>query len=188
MSGPIRLGWAMAPDRRLRREVAWQLVRELIGQPGIRISNRCPRCGADHGPLEVEGAAVTASVSYAAAWAVVALAPAAAGTVGVDAEPEVDPRRDRTGLTGVLGARPATTRDWVRVEAALKADRRGLRVEPGLVRVTGTDSTDGTGDETGAPWRARVPGRTRAIFGWDLDGPPGVLVSAALADLEPADS
>ncbi|WP_341579261.1 chemotaxis protein CheY [Microbacterium schleiferi] len=174
----------MVPDRGPRREVAWQLVRELIGQPGIRISNRCPRCGADHGPLEVEGAAVTASVSYAAEWAVVAVAPAAAGTVGVDAEPEVDPRRDRTGLTGVLGAGPATTRDWVRVEAALKADRRGLRVEPGLVRVTGTDGTD---DETGASWRARVPGRANAIDGWDLDGPPGILVSTALASLEPAD-
>ena len=173
----------MVPDRGPRREVAWQLVRELIGQPGIRISNRCPRCGAYHGPLEVEGAAVTASVSYAAAWAVVALAPAAAGTVGVDAEPEVDPRRDRAGLTGVLGAGPATTRDWVRVEAALKADRRGLRVEPGLVRVP---STDGTDDGTGSGWWAIVQGRAQAIVGWDFQGPPGILVSAALAGFERA--
>ncbi|MGP6203330.1 chemotaxis protein CheY [Microbacterium sp.] len=184
MSEPIRLGWAPVTDRDHRREVAWRLVRELIGQPGIRISNRCPRCGADHGPVEVEGVAVTASVSYAAGWAVVALAPAGAGTVGVDAEPEVDLRRDRTGLTGVLGAGPATTRDWVRVEAALKADRRGLRVEPALVHVTGTDGSD---DTTGASWRARVPGRAHPLLGWDLDGPPGVLVSAALASLEPAD-
>ena len=92
MSGLIRLGWAVAADRDSRRETAWRLLRDLIGQSGIRLSNRCPRCGGDHGPVEVEGAAVTASVSYAAEWAVVALAPAEAGSMGVDAEPEVDTR------------------------------------------------------------------------------------------------
>ncbi len=185
MSGLIRLGWAVAADRDSRRETAWRLLRDLIGQSGIRLSNRCPRCGGDHGPVELEGAAVTASVSYAAEWAVVALAPAEAGSMGVDAEPEVDTRRDRAGLDGVLGAGSASARDWVRVEAALKADRRGLRIEPGAVHILGGTGTD---QGAGASWRARVPGRADAVLGWDLTGPPGILVSAALARIESADA
>ena len=181
MSGLIRLGWAVVGDVDDRRTVAWRLLRDLIDQPGIRITNPCPRCGEDHGPVHIEGAAVTASVSYAADWAVVAIAPAAAGTVGVDAEPEVDARRDRAGLTGVLGAGPASVRDWVRVEAALKADRRGLLVEPGLVHVTSVSGPADAENASGAVWHADVPGRPDVIAGWDLVGPPRVLVSAALA-------
>ncbi len=182
MSGLIRLGWAVVGDDDDRRAVAWRLLRDLIDEPGIRITNPCPRCGEDHGPVHIEGAAVTASVSYAADWAVVAIAPAAAGTVGVDAEPEADTRRDRAGLTGVLGTGPASVRDWVRVEAALKADRRGLRVEPGLVHVTARTG-DGASEEhpAAAAWHADVPGRPDVIAGWDLAAPPRVLVSAALA-------
>lgn len=181
MSGLIRVGWATVADRDSRREAAWRLVRDLIGEPGIRITNACPRCGADHGPVQIERAAVTASVSYAAEWAVVAIASAGAGVVGVDAEPESDARRERAGMTGVLGAEPASVRDWVRVEAALKADRRGLRVEPGLVRVTCVDGDSPAANASGAAWHAIVPGRGDVISGWDLDGPPGLLVSAALA-------
>lgn len=178
MSGLIRLGWAQVGARESRREVAWQLLHDLIGDPDVQISNPCPRCGAAHGPVHIEGAALTASISYAAGWAVAALAPAHTGAVGVDAEPESDPHRDHVGLDGILGPGRARVRDWVRVEAALKADRRGLRIEPGLVRVTPTDV--GHGAEA-ASWHARIPGRAEQIAGWDLEGPPGVLVSAAVA-------
>lgn len=182
MSGLIRLGWAAVSAGDDRRKVAWRLLREVVGNPGIRISNPCPRCGGDHGPVRIEGAAVTASVTYAGGWALVAVVPSHAGAVGVDAEPEDDERRERAGLAGVLGAGSATVRDWVRVEAALKADRRGLRVEPGTVRVTrGRDGgTDASAADTGA-WHAHVPGRGGTIAGWDLAGPPGVFVSAAIA-------
>ena len=57
------------------------------------------------------------------------------GTFAIDAELETDPVRDAAGLNGILGARSGVrVRDWVRVEAALKADGRGLRVDPGSSR------------------------------------------------------
>lgn len=171
MSSPIRIVWASVPPGAARREVAWELLLAEIGGSGIQLSNPCPFCGGPHGPVQVHGAAVTASVSYAAGFAVAAIAPVEAGRVGVDAAAAVDLQRDAAGLGGVLGpgSRPSV-RDWVRVEAALKADQRGLRIEPGQVRVT----LDAEG------WRAEAPSFAAPIRGEDRDGPAGILVSAAL--------
>lgn len=117
-----------------------------------------------------------ASVTYAGAFAIVALSPAVA--VGVDAELHHDARREVAGLQGVLGAgTEPDVRDWVRVEAALKADGRGLRVEPSSVRVHLGDT-----DVLPRRWTAGVPGRALPITGWDLTGPAGVLVSAAVVE------
>ena len=64
----------------------------------------------------------------------------------------------------------------VRVEAALKADGRGLRVAHEEVRVAerpgGYDGVDG--------WTAHVPGAPDVISGWDAGGVPGVLVAVAV--------
>lgn len=179
--GPIRLRWAVVPEGTPRRETAWRLLRELIGVPGILITNPCPRCGGPHGPVHVEGAPVSASVTYAAGFALAATAPEGAGRLGVDAEPERDRRRDAAGMRGLLGeGRTPSVRDWVRVEAALKADGRGVRVEPARVRIDDADATL-EGDSDPPHWRGRIPGLADAVAGWDLVGPPGILVSAALA-------
>lgn len=170
MPAGIRLAWRPVPDGAARRDTAWALVRELIGAE-VAIENPCPRCGGPHGPLLVVGAPFRASVSYTGGTAVAAVVPLdRAGAIGIDAE-EVSGAR-RAGLDGVLGpGRPATLRDWTRVEAALKADGRGLRVDPALVDVV----------PAAGGWTATVPGRHGALIGFDLDGPDGVLVSAALA-------
>lgn len=147
--------------------------------PGAELSNTCPRCGEPHGAVVVGGAAFLASVSYAGSLAVAAVAAAASvSALGVDAEPTVDPQRDAAGLVGVLGgSHSATVRDWTRVEAALKADGRGLRVDPGGVVI----EPDPRG------WRAHVPGG--GVFaGWEPDAaPPGVTLSVAVRLREATD-
>jgi 4'-phosphopantetheinyl transferase len=166
----VRVAWAVVPEGTARREVAWDLVRALL--PGARLSNPCPRCGGAHGPLRVEGVAAVASAGYAGGYAVVAVAPrSAASGIGVDVE--VDAPRATAGLDRVL-APGASVRAWVRVEAALKADGRGLRVDPAAVRV-----------EAGANgWTARIDGGA-ALCGRDVPGPPATLVSIAVRSARP---
>lgn len=193
MTAPVRLAWTPAPVRVGRREAAWALLRDVVGAP-VRIENTCPRCGGGHGAVRVHAAAGTprtrASIAYAGGYAIVALAPAsAASSIGVDAE-SAESARD---LAAVLGRPGATARDWVRVEAALKADGRGLRVEPARVEVAAVSggACAGSGgsrvrSSEMAPratpeWTAVVPDRDDPLHGWDVTGPAGVLVSVALA-------
>jgi 4'-phosphopantetheinyl transferase len=139
---------------------------------GARLDNPCVRCGGRHGAIIVENAPFVASVSYAGDLAVVAVSPRTeeVSAIGVDAEPDVDRRRDAAGLRGVLGGDgDVTVREWTRVEAALKADGRGLRVDPARVQLQ--DGSRG--------WTARVPGGGE-IDGWDAAAPAGVTVSVAV--------
>ena len=116
----------------------------------------------------------SAGVSYAGPVAVVGVVDAAVfDAFGVDAEPEHDTTRDAAGLRGLLGAGRASLRDWTRVEATLKADGRGLRVDPASVVVRERP------DQDGCAWDAVVPGGA-AFAGWDPDGPEGILVSVAV--------
>lgn len=161
----VRIAWRSVAPGAQRRAVAWALVRELLGEAGAhaRIGNPCPLCGGPHGPVRIDGAPCLAAVCYAADVAFAAVVDARRATaLAIDAEPE-----DAVAPVGVLGP-DATIRDWVRIEAALKADGRGLRVDPATVVV----SEDGDG------WLATVPGRARPLHGLDLAGPPGILVSA----------
>jgi 4'-phosphopantetheinyl transferase len=170
---PIRIAWreVARPGRDARRAVAWYLVRELAGQDAA-IDNRCPRCGGPHGPVTLSDSPYLASVTYAVGGGrTVAIAGVIPGTdaaaFGLDAEPADREPGDALG-------RPASVRDWVRVEAALKADRRGLRVDAASVVVHADPPT----------WRAEVPGRPDVLRGIDLDGPDGIAVSAAWAPAE----
>jgi 4'-phosphopantetheinyl transferase len=157
----MRIAWAPVPAGTPRRAVAWDLVRELI--PGARLTNPCPRCGGAHGAVRVHGADAVASVSYAGGLAVVAVA-SGAEAIGVDAE-----RSDREPGVGRVLRPGATVRDWVRVEAVLKADGRGVRVDPSLVDIR--FSADAR--------TARVADRDVEYEVTDVGGPPGVVVSVA---------
>ena len=169
MRDSVRLAWREIPHGMPRRDVAWTLLRDLLPE-GAELSHPCHRCGGPHGPVLVSGAPFVASISYAGSLAVVAVADSGqAAAIGVDAEPAEDARRDAAGLGGVLGPGEASVRSWTRVEAALKADGRGVRVEPASVRIS----------ETGEGWIADVPGGG-AFEGWDAVGPEGYVVSVAV--------
>ena len=161
----IRVAWREVPDGIPRREVSRALLAELL--PRARFVSRCASCGGDHGRVRVEGTDAVVSVSYAPGWAVVAVA-LGLRTIGVDAAP-----RDADGLERVLPGE-ARAGDWARVEAVLKADGRGLVVDPARVTVTpGREGwwarIDGTAGDEALTWR-----------GWDLDGPLGVVVAVAV--------
>lgn len=115
------------------------------------------------------------SVSYVPGWTVIAVT-REYGRIGVDAVPA-----DAAGLERVLPGE-ADAQAWARAEAVLKADGRGLTVDPAQVVVE--EGADG--------WRAWIvehPGdrdSTAEWRGWDLDGPEGVV--AALAVDGPAEA
>ncbi|WP_160141401.1 hypothetical protein [Microbacterium sp. SLBN-154] len=121
----------------------------------------------------LEGTDLRGSVAYAGRIAVAAVTPAA-GTLGfgIDAEARLDPVRDRAGWDGVpVPGRRGTVREWTRIEAALKADGRGLAVDPG--RVVVRERPDGT-------WSATLPGRRGPAEGWDVLATSDLVVSAAI--------
>jgi 4'-phosphopantetheinyl transferase len=170
----FRIAWAAVPDGVPRREVALGLLADLL--PDARFVQSCAWCGGPHGPVRVEGVAALASVTYAGGTAIVGVLPASADALalGVDAESAQDPRRDVAGLSGVLGRDAAhdpalAVRTWTRIEAALKADGRGLRVDPADVILR----------EDRAGWSAGIP-EGAPVRGWDVPGPDGVVVSVAV--------
>lgn len=164
----IEVAWAEVEPGRTRRAQAWRLLAEML-PPDAALSNPCPWCGGPHGRVRVSHAAFVASVTYAAGYAIVAVAATAdAVALGIDAEPALDRRREAAGMSGVLGEDVASARDWVRVEAALKADGRGLRIDPATVRVAPAEGG----------WTAAVPGGM-VFRGRDVAGPPGIMVSVA---------
>jgi len=179
----VQLAWAAVPPDEPRRETAWRLLRSLL-PAGAELSNPCPRCGRPHGPVRVSGADALASVSYAGTIAVVGVADTALfQAFGIDAEAEYDGNRDAAGFGGILGPGRASLREWTRVEAALKADGRGLRVDPASVVV----GERGAEDSAGYGWDAVVPdGATFA--GWDASVPAGILVSVAVRPREAAEA
>jgi 4'-phosphopantetheinyl transferase len=157
----LRTAWRTVPRGTPRREVAWALLRELVGD--VPIANPCPFCGGPHGPVQLPGSPWRASVSYAGDLAVVGVVPSAGiGAFGLDAED--------VAKTGDLDLRA-----WTRVEAALKADGRGIRVDPETVVVT--THPDG--------WTAVVPGpdaEPRVYRGRDAAAPDRVLIGVAVRE------
>ncbi|WP_316307168.1 4'-phosphopantetheinyl transferase family protein, partial [Clavibacter michiganensis] len=103
-------------------------------------------CGGAHGRPVLGGSraldGLHASVAHAGGLVVVAVSPD--GPIGIDAEP-----RGREAPPGT------TLAEWVRVEAVLKTDGRGLLVDPSLVRVEG-DATGMTAWIEGEAARYRL--------------------------------
>jgi 4'-phosphopantetheinyl transferase len=127
----------------------------------------CGRCGERHGPVELAGVPAVAGVSYARGLVVAALAPSpSVGRLGVDVELDAADTTRTRDLERLLGRnREPVLRRWTRIEAVLKADGRGLLVEPGDVRLRGRSASI-AGDRV----RYQVAG---------VDGPPGYVVSLA---------
>ena len=112
------------------RDALRALAAELAGADPVDVTvrARCVDCGGPHGRPVLGGSraldGLHASVAHAGDVVVVAVG--ADGPIGIDAEPRG--RQTPPGTT--LG-------EWVRIEAVLKTDGRGLRVDPSRVRFAG---------------------------------------------------
>ncbi|HEY3409091.1 MAG TPA: hypothetical protein VGK53_13040 [Propionicimonas sp.] len=165
-------------DRRREFVVGRSLVSSLIGRlfpdaSGWSIGTRaCARCGKRHGAVEVVGVPAVAGVSYARGIVVaaVALSPPT-GSVGVDVELDAADTTRTRDLERLLGrSRQPVLLRWTRIEAVLKADGRGLLVEPRDVRVRGT--------------HASIAGDTTRYELAEVAGPPGYVISLAWSGAE----
>lgn len=162
---------APAEGRALLRE----LVAELAGvdAAAVRIAQRCPDCGGPHGRPVVMGPAAARGISVSLAHATgVHVAAAIAGVrIGVDVELRTaSPEREAALRALLQHDGPDALRRWTQVEAVLKADGRGLRVEPATVEL----------EESARGLTASVPGSPRryAVVACALDA--ALVVSVAI--------
>lgn len=170
------------------RDALRTLVALLAGvdDASVTIVQRCPDCGGPHGrPVVMAPAAardIGVSVAHAGEQHVVA---AVHGRrIGVDAERADTPVERIAALRELLGGpagrsarellgadargAPALLRRWTQIEAALKADGRGLRVEPGTVDVDDASAT------------AVVPGGERVYDLHDVELDDRLVVTLAI--------
>lgn len=169
--------WHRVPPGQDRRRVADELLVASLQERGIRsprIGRVCPWCGGPHGAARATDAgtpiAVAVSVSYAGGWAIAATR-AGDAPFAIDAEPRaLDPAAQHR-LRAALGDEAADAATWTRIEAALKADGRGLRVDPATVQLA----------RQGDGWLARVPDRSEALHVREISGPAEVVISVATA-------
>jgi len=131
------------------RDALRALAAELAGADpaDVTVRARCATCGGAHGRSVLGGSraldGLHASVAHAGDVVVVAVS--TDGPIGIDAEP-----RGREAPPGT------TLAEWVRIEAVLKADGRGLRVDPERVRFA--DDARGT-----VAWIDSEPTRYRVV-------------------------
>lgn len=119
------------------RDLIRSLVSAVTGEPAgdVIVSATCPDCGGPHGRPIVNGGV---HVSLSRCTGFIVAAASAVGPIGVDVEPHHgDPGRVEA-IAALTGER--SLRHWTRIEAVLKADGRGLRVDPSLVLVDGTEA------------------------------------------------
>jgi 4'-phosphopantetheinyl transferase len=119
------------------RVAAITAIGRLVADPmgASTIDACCAECGGPHGRPEVSGTTGTVHVAIAHA-AGRAFAVASRSRIGVDAEPLDTPaeRLDAIrALTRSGGGGPLAR--WTAIEAVLKADGRGLRVDPREVQI-----------------------------------------------------
>ncbi len=104
------------------------LVSAALDGPAHRLEVSCGHCGsAEHGKPRLRERAIRVSISYAGSAVFVALADSdRVSALGLDVE--------EAGLEAGAGA-VAELERWTAVEAVLKADGRGLRVDPSEVQL-----------------------------------------------------
>lgn len=144
------------------------LVTELTGMPpaAIRISARCPDCRGPHGAPVVEDCALFVNISHCPG-AIVAVA-SWHGAVGVDVEQTPAAESAIEAIEALTGT--ADLRQWTRLEAVLKADGRGLRIDPAAVTI----------NQTGATVEATIAGSDRRYLLTEPLIDDGLLVSVAI--------
>jgi len=161
------------------RALLVSVIDEMTGAEDLTLSTLCERCGGNHGRPRLERAPVAVSISYAGTMVAVAAVPHVdAVAVGVDLE-ALTPGGASQPLHSLdrlfLPHSPPDTAGWSLIEAAVKADGRGLTID--LADVVVGDV--GTG--TSRRWRAvRLPGRFDAVDAAVVGGPPGFVLSAAM--------
>lgn len=99
----------------------------------VGITATCPDCGGPHGAPTVVGGGIF--VSLTRAEDVIVAAASEHGRVGIDAEGEGQTNERLDAIAALTGKR--SLRHWTSVEAVVKADGRGLRLDPRLVSITG---------------------------------------------------
>lgn len=157
-----------------------RLISELTadGDPGF--TTTCVHCGADHGRPRLATAPVAVSLSYAGSTVAAAAVPqAAASAVGIDIEPAPgEGGHERlAGLAPLFApSDPPDIAGWTLLEAAVKADGRGVAVDIARVRI----GERGSGRLPGSH-AVRIPGRPGTLDGAILaEGPRGFVLSAAV--------
>jgi 4'-phosphopantetheinyl transferase len=140
------------------------LVRTLAGEllgihpRAVPLSATCPDCGGPHGQPRIPGLSVSLAHCATAIVAVAALE----GSVGVDVEPLHGSRERDAAIAEVAGA--GGIRRWTSVEAVLKCDGRGLRVDPRSVHVTEGSAT--VGDARYALWHPELDVDLQTTVAW----------------------
>jgi 4'-phosphopantetheinyl transferase len=185
--GPVLIAWAgvaiggdIGADRDRAFRAGRVLLAELLGGLGCDASPivfRCEVCGGgDHGrPTTASGEALV-SVGYAAGLVVVTAAPASVGrALGVDVEADRGPEAMRDLAALFAPCEPPDIRGWTVIEAALKADGRGLRIPPSQVTRTFEPGLLLPGGR-----RVTVPGRGSRIEVAAGPAPDGFVVSVAI--------
>jgi 4'-phosphopantetheinyl transferase len=162
---------APSADRAARTAASGAALRALAAEitgadaADVTVRARCATCGGEHGRPVLGGSraldGLHASVAHAGDTVVVAVS--AEGPIGIDAEP-----RNREPPPGT------TLAGWVRIEAVLKADGRGLLVAPERVRFA--DDAHGI-----VGWIDDQPARYR-VLGVDLG--PDLVASVARRGIE----
>lgn len=139
---------------------------DLAAPKLLEVVQRCTICGGPHGRPLLPGTPLLASVAYAEPWVIVAVAHRDdADAIGIDLELE-GAAPDLTALFAPQD--PPDLRGWTAIEAALKADGRGLMVPPDQVRV---DAEGG---------RATVPGGPD-LHVFPVHADPGMIATLALS-------
>jgi phosphopantetheinyl transferase len=118
------------------RAAVLAVTERLVGRPlpGLAIDAVCDDCGGAHGRPVVSGVRTNVHVSIAHANGL-GFAVAAWSPVGVDAQPLQTPHDRLAAVRALTGERGDLLGRWTAVEAILKADGRGLRVDPAEVLV-----------------------------------------------------
>jgi 4'-phosphopantetheinyl transferase len=131
----------LSGDRRHRfltgRAAALSAVGRLVGDPmePVTIDAHCLECGGPHGRPVVSGTmgGVHVGIAHAAGRA---FAVASRSRIGVDAEPLDTPAARLDAIRALTrGSVGGPLARWTAIEAVLKADGRGLRVDPREVRI-----------------------------------------------------
>lgn len=161
------------------RALLAHLVDELTSVRELEFSTLCERCGADHGRPRFDGAPIAVSVGYAGPMVAVGAAPYShAAAVGVDIErvPPEGASRPMTELDRLFFPDSAPDIEgWTLIEAAMKADGRGLGIDLAEIEV----GAIGTGACAGSR-AVRIPGRLQPVDAAVIGGPAGFALSAAM--------